>query len=91
MIIAIASPFVPAQAGTQGAQVSLAQTKPLSSRVRGDDSGESLLHIFESGDPGATRMIRTNGPWIPACAGTDGIKTASKVKGQSLAGSHGAS
>jgi hypothetical protein len=69
-------PLVPAKAGTQRAQVSLARSQPLSSprrrgpiitkvsgyrwpchiallrrmgpRLRGDDRGGALLHIFES-------------------------------------------
>src|SRR5262245_10684673 len=43
----------------------------LGPRVRGDDSGESLLHILESGNPGAENAAKD---WVPAFAGTSGAR-----------------
>src|SRR5439155_2237836 len=52
---------VPAQAGTHNHQsfghrwsCHIALLRRMGLRLRGDDSGESLLHIFASGNPGAT-------------------------------------
>ena len=50
---------VPAQAGTHNHQgfgyrwpSHIASLRRMGPRLRGDDNGESLLHIFESGNPG---------------------------------------
>jgi len=54
--------MVPAKAGIQRAHVSLARTKPLSSRERGDDSGVIALHF-----PARVRQ-REDFPYVPLFA-----------------------
>jgi hypothetical protein len=55
---------VPAQAGTHNHQdfgyrqlCHIASLRRMGPRLRGDDNGESLLHIFRSGDPDSFAKI----------------------------------
>src|SRR6266704_3253905 len=48
----------------------IALLRRMGPRLRGDDSEESLLHIFESGDPGRQTKRRANNSWVPAFART---------------------
>src|SRR5262249_50938421 len=50
------------------AEIAERSVRPLES---GDDSGESLLHIFESGGSEQQFACRNNWHWIPAYAGNE--------------------
>src|SRR5262245_12621973 len=69
---------VPAKAGTHNHQgfdyrwpCHTALLRRMGPRLRGDDSGESLLHIFESGPVRQIEDLHKR-PWVPASAGTNG-------------------